>query len=189
MSSRGSNFNVQDELILISRAQSLDTDALTEIHDNYYVSVFRYMAFRVSDYQTAEDLTSEVFTRLLTALRDRNAPRNTLRGWLFGVASRVVSDYYRKRYRVEQTSLDESLPSLAAGPDQVVDAILSQERLHEAMDALTEDQKNVIALRFGQGLSIREASRTMGKSEGSVKMLQARAIRTLSRKLSPTGTN
>jgi RNA polymerase sigma-70 factor (ECF subfamily) len=181
--------NVQDELLLLNRAQALDTDALAEIHDTYYVPIFRYISFRVSDYHTAEDLASEVFARLLGALRDHTAPRNTLRGWLFGVASRVVKDYYRKRYRTEETSLDDSMPSLADGPDQIVDAILSQERLHEAMSVLTEDQKNVIALRFGQGMSIREVALTLGKTEGSVKMLQSRAIGALSRQLSSRGVN
>jgi RNA polymerase sigma-70 factor (ECF subfamily) len=174
---------VQDELTLLSRARALDKEALAQIHDTYYVPVFRYISFRVNDYQTAEDLASEVFTRLLSALRDVSAPQNTLRGWLFGVASKVVKDHYRKQYRSEQISLDDSLPSLDAGPAQVVETILNQERLYEAMGSLTEEQKNVIALRFGYGMSIRETAQTMGKSEGSVKMLQARAIGGLSRKL------
>ena len=87
---------VQDELTLLARARQLDPEALAHIHETYYTSIFRYVAFRVGDHATAEDLTSEVFTRLLTALRDKNAPQNTLRGWLYGVAARVVSDHHRQ---------------------------------------------------------------------------------------------
>lgn len=174
---------VQDELLLLSRARSLEPEALTEIHDAFYVPIFRYIAFRVSEHELAEDLTSEVFTRLLSALRDHTAPQKTLRGWLFSVASRIVKDHYRKHYRRPQTSLDESIPSGDIGPEQAIDIRLTQENLHSAMTTLTEDQQNVIALRFGQGLSIRDAAHVMGKSEGSVKMLQARAVKALTKQL------
>jgi len=178
---------VQDELTLLSRARALDQEALATIHDTYYVSIFRYISFRVSDNQLAEDLASEVFTRLLSALRDRTAPQNSLRGWLYSVASNVVKDHYRKHYRFQQTPLDETLASTSDGPDQIVEAMFTQKRLHEAMNTLTEEQQNVIALRFGFGLSIRDVAQTMDKSEGSVKMLQARAITALSRRLNLGG--
>ena len=61
---------MQDELALLARARTLDADALAEVHDRYYAPIFRYVAFRVSDREVAEDLTREVFTRLLSALRD-----------------------------------------------------------------------------------------------------------------------
>jgi RNA polymerase sigma factor (sigma-70 family) len=87
----------QEELILLNRARSLNQDALAEIHERYYTPIYRYISFRVSDLQTVEDLTSEVFLRLLNALRDRHAPQNTLQGWLYGVASSVVKEYYRQK--------------------------------------------------------------------------------------------
>lgn len=125
--------------------------------------------------------------RLLHALRDKTAPQKTLRGWLFSVASRVVKDHYRKKYRVQHTELDDSFPSEMAEPDQEVEMRITQESIHDAMRDLTEDQQNVLALRFGYEMSIREVANTMGKSEGAIKMLQARAVAMLSRKLH-TGT-
>ena len=166
---------------MLNRARSLDPDALTEIHDTYYVPIFRYISLRVGDHHTAEDLRSEVFMRLLHALRDKTAPQKTLRGWLYSVASRVVKDHYRKKYRVQHTELDDSFPSDLAEPDQEVERQMTQENLQNAMRDLTEDQQNVLALRFGYDMSIREVAETMGKSEGSIKMLQARAVATLSR--------
>ena len=177
--------NVQDDLILLNRARSLDQEALEQIHDLYYVPVFRYIAFRINEPQTAEDLTSEVFIRLLSALRDHTAPKNTLRGWLYSVASRVVKDHYRKQYRRQQSSLDDSFPSPADGPDQKVESMLTNEYLRQAVTELTEEQQQVIALRFGYEMSIRDVAQTTGKSEGAIKMLQARAIAALSRKMSP----
>src|SRR5512139_396488 len=176
---------VQDELTLLARARQLDPEALAHIHDTYYTSIFRYVAFRVGDHATAEDLTSEVFTRLLTALRDKNAPQNTLRGWLYGVAARVVSDHHRQTYRAPQVELDESLASADHDPADIVDRKLTQESVKRAMQDLTEEQRHVLSLRFGSDLPIQEVARALGKSEGAVKQLQARAVAALARKLSP----
>jgi RNA polymerase sigma-70 factor (ECF subfamily) len=111
---------VQDELTLLARARQLDPEALAHIHETYYTSIFRYVAFRVGDHATAEDLTSEVFTRLLTALRDKGAPQNTLRGWLYGVAARVVNDHHRKAYAPAGGS-DEALLSADHDPADIAD--------------------------------------------------------------------
>jgi RNA polymerase sigma-70 factor, ECF subfamily len=174
---------VQDELILLNRARALDQEALAQIHDTYYTAMYRYIAFRVGDHQTAEDLTSEVFMRLLGALRNRNAPQNTLRGWLYGVAARVVKEHYRQGSRARHVWLDETIPSPQSAPDMAVEAALAHEQLQAAMTELTEEQQNVIALRFGYEMPIQDVAETLGKTEGSVKMLQARALAALSRKL------
>lgn len=175
--------SVQDELTLLHRARALDSDALAEIHDAYYVPIYRYIVLRVNDHQIAEDLTSEVFTRFLHALQDKTAPSNTIRGWLFAVASRIVKDHYRKHYREEKTNVDHLAPNEPVTPDRILENKISQEALLEAITGLTEDQQEVIALRFGYGLPIQEVAKSVGKSLGSVKMLQARAIAALSQKL------
>ena len=177
---------MQDELALLARARTLDPDALAEVHDRYYTPIFRYVAFRVSDRDVAEDLTSEVFTRLLSALRDKNAPQNTLRGWLYGVAARVVSDYHRRHYRAPEVELDETLVSREAGPAEIVDKLLAHADLKRAMAELTDEQQHVLALRFGYDMPIQEVARTLNKTEGAIKQLQARAIAALSRKLAPS---
>ncbi len=176
---------VQDESTLLARARQLDPEALAHIHDTYYAAIFRYVAFRVGDHATAEDLTSEVFMRLLAALRDKGAPQNTLRGWLYGVAARVVSDHHRKTYRAPQVELDESYASADHDPAEIVDRKLAQEDVLRAMQELTEEQRHVLSLRFGSDMPIQDVARSLGKSVGAVKQLQARAVAALARKLSP----
>ena len=178
---------MNDELLLLNKARSLDPEALAQIHDQYYVPLFRYIAFRVSNHEAAEDLTSEVFTRLLSALRDHTAPSQTLRGWLYSVASRVVKDYYRKHYRQKMSELDENLASKKLSPAEIVEKMLTHQELRLAMQNLTEDQQNVIAFRYGSEMTIREVAEKMGKSEGSIKMLQARAIAALARNMQEAG--
>ena len=176
---------VQDGLTLLARARRLDPEALAMIHDTYYTAIYRYIAFRVGERETAEDLASEVFTRLLTALRDRNAPQNTLRGWLYGVAARVVADHHRRQYRTQQVELDETLASDAHDPAMLLEHKLTHESLKQAMEELTEEQRHVLGLRFGADMPIQDVARTLGKSEGAIKQLQARAVAALTRKLSP----
>ncbi len=175
---------VVDEQTLLAGVRKLDSDALTQVHDTYYPTIFRYIAFRVGNRQVAEDLTSEVFVRLMNAVRDQNAPQNTLRGWLYRVASFVVADYHRNQYRVEQTELRETMKANSASPADMVSSWQTFDELYQAVKELTPEQQDVIALRFGYDMAIREVAQAMGKSEGAVKQLQARAVAALSRKLS-----
>lgn len=174
---------VMDEPTLLRRARAFDEDALGHIHDQYYQPVYRYLSFRVSDPQTAEDLTSEVFTRFLAAIRDRSAPPNTIRGWLFGAAQNVLKEHYRKQKQMNWTELDESIAGRERGPEQQLEDRLGGEQLRAALAELTPEQQHVLALRFGYGLPIKDVAETVNKSEGSVKMLQARAIGALARRL------
>jgi RNA polymerase sigma-70 factor (ECF subfamily) len=175
---------VQDELALLARARTFDLDALAKIHDVYYPSIFRYIAYRIDDPQAAEDLASEVFTRLLAALKDQRAPQTTLQGWLFSVAARLVNDHHRRRYRRAHTTLYDELPDDDDSPADIAEANATRGALREALGELTEEQQTVIALRFGSDLPIRDVAEIMGKTEGAVKQLQVRAIAALTRKLS-----
>ena len=173
-----------DEKILLSKAQALDREALSQIHDQYYDSIYRYISFRVSDEQSVEDLTSEVFTRFLSALHKKIGRPKCIRGWLFGTACHVVKEYYRSQRRSNLVSLDESLADQARGPEQSTLDRWTRRKLRDAIQDLTEDQQNILALRYGYDLSIQEVARTVNKSEGSVKMLQMRAISALADHLS-----
>ncbi len=178
---------VHDEQTLLGRARALDQEALAQIHDHYYQAIFRYLAFRVADAPTAEDLAGEVFIRFLSALRDRSTPPNTIRGWLFGAAQNVLKEHYRKQKQMNWTELDESLVAAGRTPEQHLEDRLGKEQLRAALAELTPEQQEVLALRFGFGLAIKEVAKTVNKSEGSVKMLQLRAIGALTRRLQGAG--
>jgi RNA polymerase sigma-70 factor (ECF subfamily) len=97
----------------------------------------------------------------------------------------VVSDHHRKAYRAPQVELDESLISADHDPADIVDRKLTQESVKRAIQDLSEEQRHVLSLRFGSDMPIQEVARTLGKSEGAVKQLQARAVAALARKLAP----
>lgn len=178
---------LEDDAELLEAACRFDQAALTEIHNRYYRSLYRYVNLKVSDALEAEDLTSEVFSRFLKALKHGKAPKKSIRGWLFSVASNVVNDYYRRHYRVEHVALNEGLSSSDTGPMEAVSKIMRREAIITAMKSLTQDQQDVIALRFGAGLSVRETARSLHKTEGAVKQLQARAIANLTNRLNDDG--
>lgn len=180
---------MQDELLLLHRAKSLDQDALAQVHEQYYDAIYRYMSFRVNDLQTAEDLTSEVFIRFLHAIKQKNAPQNTIRGWLFGTASLILKEHYRKKKRTQLTELSDSLPGETVAPTARLEVQENKAALRLAMTNLTEDQQQVLALRFGYEMPVREVAETMNKSEGSVKMLQVRAIAALTRMMTGSESN
>lgn len=172
---------MEDELTLLHQARTLDQEALTQIHERYYTSIYRYIDYRVQDIQSVEDLTSEVFIRFLQAIRDRHAPQNTIQGWLIGVAKNVVKEHYRRNRRDNWTQLGEHNASISPTPAEVTDKTLMNEQLREAIQELTEEQQQVLALRFGFEMPIKQVANSMQKSEGSIKMLQTRAVASLTR--------
>jgi RNA polymerase sigma-70 factor (ECF subfamily) len=173
---------VMSDTALMEGVCRYDAAALAEAHDRYYPAIFRFITLKVGSLQTAEDLTSDVFVRLLEAVRECKEPNKSLAGWLYCVASHVVSDYFRVKYRnPKEVILNEFVESGSVGTAEQVVNKLTLNELHSAMESLTCDQRKVIELRYGYEMSIKEVARKMGKSEGSVKQLQARAVASLAK--------
>ena len=168
---------------LLDRLRDFDTDALTRVYNRYHAPIYRYISFHVNNAQTVEDLTSEVFTRLLSAIQKGQLPTQSLKAWLFRVASNVVNSHHRQSSRWKWTALTEFLTSSAETVDQQISQLMNTERLREHLQYLTELQQQVLALRYGYGMSIREVADLLDRSEGAIKMTQARAVATLARKM------
>ncbi len=164
-----------DEAALLERARTLDAHALGQIHDRYYPAIYRYVAYRTDDSALAEDITSEVFVRLLDVLHAGQAPHTTLRGWLYGVASNLIHDHYRRRPTVPLT---DTVPDAASPVDEAEDHLRRAE-VRAALRRLTPEQQAVLSLRFHEGLSVEHTAEAAGKSVTAVKALQFRALQTL----------
>ena len=174
---------MSNERELLAGARRFDRGALGQIHDEYFGPIYRYALYRTGSQETAEDVAGEVFARLLEGLRAGTGPTTTLPGWLFGVASRVVNDHFRRAYRAPMVALNDAMPDDHTTPTSLTVAALEREELQQALKKLTEEQQHVIALRFGQDVPIQEVARMMGKTEGAVKQLQARAVAQLARQM------
>jgi len=164
---------------LLEQARDYDAQALAEIYDLYAGTIYRYLYRYVGDAAQAEDLTSEVFLRLLQVLNTRRAPREHLQRWLYRVAHNLAMDLFRERAKGASLDLDETLAATDDLPATLVQKHQDREQLRAAIRQLSPDQQQVIILRFGEGLKIREVGQILSKSEGAVKVLQHRAVKRL----------
>jgi len=156
------------------------TDLKTSISE-YEAKIYSYIYRRTSDQVLSEDLTAQVFLKMLEAIRKSNAWHSSFSGWLYRIAHNLVVDHYRRRDRQNQIPIDDA-PTLIAtkhNPVQTTELNLNAEYLRGAIQRLTDDQAEVISLRFLEGYSISEAAKLMDKTEGAVKALQYRAVATL----------
>lgn len=166
------------EVGLLQRVRANDPQALAELYDQYAPRLYAYIYRQVGEQRLAEDLTSEVFVKALGALRKGQFANTSMQAWLYRLAHNLVIDHYRRD--PGHAPLDESFPA----PDSVPEAARRrhwQSKLREALPHLTEEQQQVIVLRFGEGQSAGEVARTLGKTEESIRALQHRALAALRR--------
>ncbi len=170
------DLDVEDRLLAAARRG--DQDAIMRIYESYFPPIYQFIRLRVEDRQAAEDLASDVFVKFVSTLQTRQAPRTSLRGWLFRVARNLLHDYYGKQKQFPTTTLDEWVPA-TDDPEAQAFAAWDIDRTRRALRMLAEDQQEVLILRFGQGLNLQETADIMGRQVGAVKSLQFRAVGTL----------
>jgi RNA polymerase sigma-70 factor (ECF subfamily) len=174
---------------LVTASQAGDSYAFGLLFDHYHESIYRYIASRVHRPTDAEDLTQLVFVKALEALPRYEARGVPFGGWLFRLARNAIIDFVRTRH--DHGPLDTVLerPNDDVGPDQLAQTREQIDEVAAALESLTDEQREAIALRFFAGLSAREAAEAMGKQEGTVRGLQFRAIAALRRQLGPEVTD
>jgi RNA polymerase sigma-70 factor (ECF subfamily) len=179
-------FSVRDvrESRLIKKAKTYDTEALSELYRRHADAIFRYVYYRVGDRVAAEDLVSDVFVRMLEGLPSYQDTGRPFEAWLYRIAHARVVDHYRKERSRRGAPVDEGLvASEEQDPHRLVAHRDDARRIWEALVDLTDDQQQVISLRFIAGYSTAEVAELLGKTEGAVKALQHRALASLRRLL------
>ena len=172
-----------DEAKLLKRVREFDQEALTWVYQTYHDAIYRYIYHHVGDVQVSEDLASEVFRRLLRALHNGGGPTRQLSAWLYRVAHNLIVDEIRRREHRDHESLDEPLGDvLSDGADSLewlAGNALAMERVRVALLELTEEQRQVVVLKFLEGMDNAEVSKITGKTVGAVKALQHRGLEAL----------
>lgn len=171
------------ESVLLERAAEYDPVALGQIYDEYSERIYNYIYYRVGDRDLAQDLTAEVFLKVIDAIKAHKGWRTSLTGWLFRIAHNLVVDHFRGMPVKETLPLDEQLVAIEGNPSLAAAQVLTQRRLRAAVNRLTEDQQQVVILKFVEEMSNAEIARILGKTEGAVKSLQHRALASLRRHL------
>jgi len=173
---------------LVQRAQILasETDgrsqAVGELYDRYHEDIFRYIWARVSNLQLAEDLTGDVFIRMVINLpkyRPSGAPFAT---WLYRIARNLVVDHHRKAANRYEVLPIESADYLSENDQSIPDVVEDQIFIEQAKNAivtLKPASQDVVILRFLVGLPLQDVADILGKSVGSIKVTQHRALKEL----------
>lgn len=169
---------------LVRGARSGDADAFAGLFEHFHGPVFRYLLARLGNRSEAEDMASEVFVEAARRVRDFDGGGAAFAGWLFTIARHDLFDRARSRARrvVEPVPDPPDLETVDDPAQGVVDRLEAM-RVREALEQLTEDQREVVLLKFAAGLSNEEAAVATGKPIGAVKSLQHRGLAALRRVL------
>lgn len=176
-----------NERELVERAQHGDKEAVSALYESYVHTIFQYISYRVESDAVAEDLVADVFLRMVRGLPDYQYTGAPLGAWLFRIAANRITDHYRTHRRTATVPIPEDYGSSLGNP---IDELIEEEersRLRKALQALSEDYQNVLILRFMRDLPYTEVADIMDKSEGAVRVMQHRALKSLAAELSKLG--
>ena len=152
---------------------------LTNLYEEYYDRMVRYIFVRIRDQTEAEDLAGEVFLKALKSLDSYRGRGEQMHVWLFKIAHNVVIDHVRKMSKRKTVPLNEMEIPDRLNVEETVETRLQVERLSQALEQLTPSQREVIGLRFFAGLSSAEVGEISGKSGAAVREMQRAAIEKL----------
>ncbi len=175
---------LQDEEGLVQRAQKQDSAAFAQLYEAYFDKIYRYIALRVRNEMEAEDITQQVFMKMLQSIssyRNKGVPFSS---WIYRIAHNQVIDFLRQKNKKATVDIDGlPLPDLGDDPQHMMEIQIDIEDLKKATKQLTAAQQEVISLRFAGELSIAQCAEIMGKSEGAIKALQHSAVLALRKAL------
>ena len=182
-----------DERRLVEAAQQ-DRACFGAVYERYFELVYGYVARRVNDRGAAEDLTSEVFRKALANLTRFKWTGAPFGAWLIRIASNLIADRAKRAGRevladeptLNAAAVDESVNSQSQQSN--LEAAERRARLFRLVDALPDDQRRVVAMRFAEEKSISEIAAELNRSEGAIKQLQFRALQTLRKRFTTEDT-
>jgi RNA polymerase sigma-70 factor (ECF subfamily) len=164
---------------MVVQAQGGDQAAFAAIYDHFAEPLFHYLLVRCHDAAAAEELTGELWMRVverLPAFRcPSDNPRAAFAAWLYQIARNLAIDAYRRR-NTTQVPLAETIPSGETPLDERVIGGEDQQELCAVLSKLTPEQREVLLLRFIEQRSTAEVAVLTGRSEGAVKVMQHRAL-------------
>jgi RNA polymerase sigma-70 factor (ECF subfamily) len=159
--------------------EGMDAENFQRFYQENLGLIYHYVYSKVGNRQEAEDLTSQIFLKVVRSLDLKRDPRST-RTWLFQVARTTIADYWRLYYRGTTSSLDDLLEASWEGPVDEGAALVNSsaaELVQDILQALPERDREVLTSRYLLNLSVRETAVRMGLTEANTKVLQYRALK------------
>ena len=152
---------------------------LAALYEEYYKRIARYAYARTGDKTGSEDIANEVFLKALESLKNYQERGLPMQAWLFKIAHNLLVDHLRRASKYKMMSLEKADMTEAADPAVMAETSLEMKRVNQAMENLTEDQREVVRLRFFGGLTSGEVAGLMNKSDGAVREMQRAALEKL----------
>lgn len=166
-----------DEQAVVEAAKRGDQKALSDLYEFYFSKVYRYVATRLGNSEDAEDVTEEIFLRIIHNIGGFSFRGLPFGAWVFRIArNEVISHVRRQRTRAMQAPLTEFIQDESQNHVAELEFEFTMQEIREATGKLPEAQRQVIALRFGAGLNVAETAQALKKTENNVKVLQHKAI-------------
>jgi RNA polymerase sigma-70 factor (ECF subfamily) len=166
-----------DEQATVEAAKLGEAEALGTLYEHYFPRVYRYVVSRLRSNEDAEDVTEEIFLRIIDNIANFEWRGLPFGAWVFRIArNEVVSHVRRQKNRGQSTQLTESIPDDARAHTEQVEIDLTFRAVQAVIEQLPEAQRQVITLRFVAGLSVAETAQSLKKTENNVKVLQHKAI-------------
>lgn len=164
-----------------------DVEAFGILYERYLDPIYRYIFYRISKAEEAEDLTETIFLKAWENIRIRQTAGEieNVRAWLFRIAHNQVIDHHRKK-RPVSVDMDTQLQTTSENrpsTEETVQARIAQNGVLDAVSDLDEQAQEIINLRFFNGLSHAEVADVLGLKEGHVRVLQYRALKQLKKLL------
>jgi RNA polymerase sigma-70 factor (ECF subfamily) len=152
---------------------------LSGLYEEYYDKIAHYVYVHIGNKEEAEDIAGEVFLRALKSLKSYREQGVPMQGWLFRIAHNLTVDYLRKMDKRRTVPIDSVVLQGNDNPATTAERNIEFTQVTEAMKQLTTEQREVINLRFFGGLTSKEVSGVLGKSDGAVREMQRAAIEKL----------
>lgn len=168
---------------LILRAKEGDQQAIGELYNGHVDAIYRYIWPRVRDDTVAEDLTAQVFLKALEGLPAYEPTGKPFLAWLYRIAYARIVDHWRRQERRATLPLDDTMPAREPRPGELLEAEDDWVTAIDLLAQLTDDQQEVLMLRFIGEMSLSEVAETVGKTLGATKATQHRALASLARLL------
>ncbi len=175
--------SVPDEQPMIERAQQGDEEAVTLLYERYVDAIYGYISYRVESAEVAEDLTSEVFLRMVRSLRsykDRGVP---FKAWLFRIAANLITDHYRHKNKHPLTPIYDHFESDDPNPFEQLVEDQEQLDMQLALKTLPTQYQDLLILHFVEDLPYEEIVKIMNKSSAALRAMQYRALKSLAQQL------
>ena len=166
---------------LVKRAITGDVEAYGNIYEIYLDRIYSYVFYRVRNDMVTEDITEEIFVKAWSKIKTCRGKEHTFKSWLYRIAHNHIVDTFRKTKKY--LSLDSQDFHTTDNMEERIEIKLEGQQLLAAISALPKPQKEIILLKFVEGLNNKEIGEITGKRQGVVRALQMRALATLRKRI------